>query len=219
MLAPGWGTGTRGGSPPGVKLGSLPVDVVGTSEPQILAPSSAPRSVAPTSKPWILAPSMDSKPTANFPLLRLLSCIISENILRSRQALDSAFSVFGFDVRKAKFQTDPWQCLQRVWIWSSEHRGKCSFLLVKILGNGSNSRALCKTVTLKWGLLLPAITEVYCIEHGYDCQITLISWALNCDCASSWFLATNSESDIILATTFTRSNHERMSYGQKLSHH
>jgi len=25
MLAPGWGTGTRGGSPPGVKLGSLPV--------------------------------------------------------------------------------------------------------------------------------------------------------------------------------------------------
>ena len=23
MLAPGWGTGTRGGSPPGVKLGSL----------------------------------------------------------------------------------------------------------------------------------------------------------------------------------------------------
>jgi len=25
MLAPGWGTRTRGGSPPGVKLGSLPV--------------------------------------------------------------------------------------------------------------------------------------------------------------------------------------------------
>ena len=25
MLAPGWGTGTRGGSPPTVKLGSLPV--------------------------------------------------------------------------------------------------------------------------------------------------------------------------------------------------
>ena len=25
MLTPGWGTGTRGGSPPGVKLGSLPV--------------------------------------------------------------------------------------------------------------------------------------------------------------------------------------------------
>ena len=25
MLAPGWGTGTRGGFPPGVKLGSLPV--------------------------------------------------------------------------------------------------------------------------------------------------------------------------------------------------
>jgi len=25
MLAPGWGTGTRGGSLPGVKLGSLPV--------------------------------------------------------------------------------------------------------------------------------------------------------------------------------------------------
>ena len=25
MLAPGWETGTRGGSPPGVKLGSLPV--------------------------------------------------------------------------------------------------------------------------------------------------------------------------------------------------
>ena len=136
---------------------------------------------------------LDSKPMAKFPLLRLLSCIISENILRSRQALDSAFSVFGFDVRKAKFQIDPWQCLQRVWIWSSEHRGKCSFLLVKILGNGSNSRALCKTVTLKWGLLLPAITEVYCIEHGYDCQITLISWALNCDCASPWFSATNSE--------------------------
>ena len=92
------------------------VDVAGTLEPQILAPSSAPRSVAPTlepwisavsSEPWILAPSMDSKPTAKFPLLRLLSCIISENILRSRQALDSAFSVFGFDVRKAKFQTDP----------------------------------------------------------------------------------------------------------------
>jgi len=92
------------------------VDVAGTSEPQILAPSSAPRSVAPTlepwisslsSEPWILAPSMDSKPTAKFPLLRLLSCIISENILRSRQALDSAFSVFGFEVQKAKFQTDP----------------------------------------------------------------------------------------------------------------
>jgi len=83
------------------------VDVAGTSEPQILAPSSAPRSVAPTSKPWILAPSMDSKPMAKFPLPRLLSCIISENSLRSRQALDSAFSVFGFEVRKAKFQTDP----------------------------------------------------------------------------------------------------------------
>jgi len=50
---------------------------------------------------------MDSKPTAKFPLLILLSCIISENILRSRQALDSAFSVFGFEVQKAKFQTDP----------------------------------------------------------------------------------------------------------------
>jgi len=25
MLTPGWGTGTRGGSPPGVKLCSLPV--------------------------------------------------------------------------------------------------------------------------------------------------------------------------------------------------
>ena len=45
------------------------VDVTGTSEPQILAPSSAPRSVAPTlepwisalsSEPWILTPSMDS---------------------------------------------------------------------------------------------------------------------------------------------------------------
>jgi len=45
------------------------VDVAGTSEPQILAPSSAPRSVAPTlepwisslsSEPWILTPSMDS---------------------------------------------------------------------------------------------------------------------------------------------------------------
>jgi len=64
--------------------------------------------VAGTSEPWILAPpSMDSKPMAKFPLPRLLSCIISENILRSRQALDSAFSVFGFEVRKAKFQTDP----------------------------------------------------------------------------------------------------------------
>ena len=78
-----------------------------TSEPQILAPSSAPRSVAPSSEPRILAPSMDSKPTAKFHLPRLLSCIISENILRSRQALDSAFSVFGFEVQKAKFQTDP----------------------------------------------------------------------------------------------------------------
>ena len=29
MLAPGWGTGTRGGSPPGVKLGSLPVIEMG----------------------------------------------------------------------------------------------------------------------------------------------------------------------------------------------
>ena len=58
--------------------------------------------VAGTSEPWILAPpSMDSKPMAK------LSCIISENILCSRQALDSAFSVFGFEVRKAKFQTDP----------------------------------------------------------------------------------------------------------------
>ena len=58
------------------------VDVAGSSEPQILAPSSTPRFVASTSepwisalssKPWILAPSMDSKPTAKFPLSRLLS--------------------------------------------------------------------------------------------------------------------------------------------------
>jgi len=28
MLTPGWGTGTRGGSPPGVKLCSLPVMVI-----------------------------------------------------------------------------------------------------------------------------------------------------------------------------------------------
>ena len=58
------------------------VDVAGTLEPQILAPSSAPRSAsatseqwisAPRSEPWILAPSMDSKPTAKFPLSRLLS--------------------------------------------------------------------------------------------------------------------------------------------------
>ena len=58
------------------------VDVTGTSEPQILALSSALRSVAPTSKPWIsasslepwiLALSMDSKPTAKIPLPRLLS--------------------------------------------------------------------------------------------------------------------------------------------------
>jgi len=41
------------------------------------------------------------------PLAEAVSCIISENILRSRQALDSAFSVFGFEVQKAKFQTDP----------------------------------------------------------------------------------------------------------------
>ena len=52
-------------------LGS--VDVADTSEPQILAPSSAPRSVVPSSEPWILAPSMDSKPTAKFSLPRLLS--------------------------------------------------------------------------------------------------------------------------------------------------
>ena len=52
------------------------VDVAGTSEPQILAPSSAPRSVVPSSEPWILAPSMDSKPTAKFPLPRLLSFLL-----------------------------------------------------------------------------------------------------------------------------------------------
>ena len=40
------------------------VDVTGTSEPRISALSS---------EPWIFAPSMDSKPTAKFPLLRLLS--------------------------------------------------------------------------------------------------------------------------------------------------
>ena len=37
MLAPGWGTGTRGGSPPGVKLGSLPVkDWADISDAEIL---------------------------------------------------------------------------------------------------------------------------------------------------------------------------------------
>jgi len=38
MLAPGWGTGTRGGSPPGVKLCSLPVlgQILNASIPYIL---------------------------------------------------------------------------------------------------------------------------------------------------------------------------------------
>ena len=49
------------------------VDVVGTSVPEYMAPSSAPQILAPTSAPCILAPSTDSKPTAKFPLPRLLS--------------------------------------------------------------------------------------------------------------------------------------------------
>ena len=36
------------------------------------------------------------------PLAEAVSCIISENILRSRQALDSAFSMCGFDVRNTE---------------------------------------------------------------------------------------------------------------------
>ena len=49
------------------------VDVAGTSAPEYMAPSSALQILAPTLAPCILAPSMDSKPTAKFPLLRLLS--------------------------------------------------------------------------------------------------------------------------------------------------